>query len=121
MLRLPDAAHTHSVNTVAAVPVGIATVEGQVAGIGATNRGTPHVAVAAHIEERAIAEAVAANGPLQSTGKGTCSILISCSPTIHFGLQFTLRGHTPAGRAGIVNTVFSLPERIVLPITPIIE
>ncbi len=64
MLRLPDAAHTHSECTADADHVGTATAKAQVPGIGATNRGTPHVADV-HIEERAIGEAVAANGPLQ--------------------------------------------------------
>ncbi len=64
-VSIPDAAHTHAARTGVAAHGGKATAEEQVAGIGATNRGTPHVAHNVHTAERAIAVAAAANGPLQ--------------------------------------------------------
>ncbi len=64
-VSIPDATHTQTECTAEAEHEGRATEEVQASGIGATNRGTPHVADAAHIEERAIVEAVATNGPFQ--------------------------------------------------------
>ncbi len=104
---IPDATHTHPVCTVVAVHVGIATVEVQVSGIGATNRGTPHVAVAAHIVERAIVVAVATNGPLLVT------TLIIARPGIHAGpMQANIAGSYLIPKQGSrgVYTTGGLPD-----------
>ncbi len=80
-----EATHREPVRSVVEVHVGIAAVEVEVVGVGATNRTAPIEAVGTHnVERTKAAVAVASQGQFQRGSKGTGAVILA--PACAFGI-----------------------------------
>lgn len=114
-----QATDAQAVRTDAAVYVGTAAVEVQVEATTAIHRTAPVGAVAACVDEHAIAGVAATcRDKLQGGGKG--AVITRTGPGRAFRFKFRVYRQSEAGGTRVVDAGYALPQAVVLRAPPIV-